>query len=179
MPRLNFKIILYIMGLLLLCNGGFMLLSVIVSWYYNDGVTLELFSSSLLTLIIGTLLMFTTRNHSKRIDKREGYIIVTFGWIFMALSGMIPYLLSEAIPGFTNAFFETMSGYTTTGSTVLSDIEIVPKGVLFWRSLTHWIGGMHRAFCVAQMVVINFKGLYEWMLILSIKSWQELLQVTK
>lgn len=130
------------MGLLLLCNGGFMLLSVIVSWYYNDGVTLELFSSSLLTLIIGTLLMFTTRNHSKRIDKREGYIIVTFGWIFMALSGMIPYLLSEAIPGFTNAFFETMSGYTTTGSTVLSDIEIVPKGVLFWRSLTHWIGGM-------------------------------------
>lgn len=142
MPRLNFKIILYIMGLLLLCNGGFMLLSVIVSWYYNDGVTLELFSSSLLTLIIGTLLMFTTRNHSKRIDKREGYIIVTFGWIFMALSGMIPYLLSEAIPGYTNAFFETMSGYTTTGSTVLSDIEIVPKGVLFWRSLTHWIGGM-------------------------------------
>ena len=142
MPRLNFKIILYIMGLLLLCNGGFMLLSVIVSWYYNDGVTLELFSSSLLTLIIGTLLMFTTRNHSKRIAKREGYIIVTFGWIFMALSGMIPYLLSEAIPGFTNAFFETMSGYTTTGSTVLSDIEIVPKGVLFWRSLTHWIGGM-------------------------------------
>ncbi|WP_327018622.1 TrkH family potassium uptake protein [Croceibacter atlanticus] len=142
MPSLNFKIILYIMGLLLLCNGGFMLLSVIVSWYYNDGVTLELFSSSLLTLIIGTLLMFTTRNHSKRIDKREGYIIVTFGWIFMALSGMIPYLLSEAIPGFTNAFFETMSGYTTTGSTVLSDIEIVPKGVLFWRSLTHWIGGM-------------------------------------
>lgn len=130
------------MGLLLLCNGGFMLLSVIVSWYYNDGVTLELFSSSLLTLIIGTLLMFTTRNHSKRIDKREGYIIVTFGWIFMALSGMIPYLLSEAIPGYTNAFFETMSGYTTTGSTVLSDIEIVPKGVLFWRSLTHWIGGM-------------------------------------
>ncbi len=130
------------MGLLLLCNGGFMLLSVIVSWYYNDGVTLELFSSSLLTLIIGTLLMFTTRNHSKRIDKREGYIIVTFGWIFMALSGMIPYLFSEAIPGFTNAFFETMSGYTTTGSTVLSDIEIVPKGVLFWRSLTHWIGGM-------------------------------------
>ena len=90
MPSLNFKIILYIMGLLLLCNGGFMLLSVIVSWYYNDGVTLELFSSSLLTLIIGTLLMFTTRNHSKRIDKREGYIIVTFGWIFMALSGMIP-----------------------------------------------------------------------------------------
>jgi trk system potassium uptake protein TrkH len=130
------------MGLLLLCNGGFMLLSVIVSWYYNDGVTLELFSSALLTLFIGTSLMFTTRNHSKRIDKREGYIIVTFGWIFMALSGMIPYLISEALPDFTNAFFETMSGYTTTGSTVLSDIEIIPKGVLFWRSLTHWIGGM-------------------------------------
>lgn len=142
MPRLNLKIILYIMGLLLLCNGGFMLLAVMVSWYYGDGVTVQLFSSALITLFIGTLFMFLTRNHSKRIDKREGYIIVTFGWIFMALSGMIPYLMTEAIPTLTNAFFETMSGYTTTGATILSDIEIVPKGVLFWRSLTHWIGGM-------------------------------------
>ena len=130
------------MGLLLLCNGGFMLLAVMVSWYYGDGVTVQLFSSALITLFIGTLFMFLTRNHSKRIDKREGYIIVTFGWIFMALSGMIPYLMTEAIPTLTNAFFETMSGYTTTGATILSDIEIVPKGVLFWRSLTHWIGGM-------------------------------------
>ena len=74
--------------------------------------------------------------------KREGYIVVTFGWLVMALSGTIPYLLTGSIPNFSNAFFETISGYTTTGSTILNDIEILPKGVLFWRSLTHWIGGM-------------------------------------
>jgi len=75
-------------------------------------------------------------------NKREGYIVVTFGWIIMTLSGTLPYLFTESIPSFTNAFFETMSGYTTTGATILNDIEAVPKGVLFWRSLTHWIGGM-------------------------------------
>ena len=75
-------------------------------------------------------------------EEEEGYIVVAFGWIIMSLSGSLPYLLTQAIPDFTNAFFETMSGYTTTGASILNDIEVVPKGVLFWRSLTHWIGGM-------------------------------------
>ena len=130
------------MGLLLLCNGGFMLLATLVSWFYQDGVTLEISTAALITLFIGTLFMFTTRGHSKEVKKREGYIIVTFGWIFMALSGALPYVISESIPRFTNAFFETMSGYTTTGASILNDIEAIPKGILFWRSLTHWIGGM-------------------------------------
>lgn len=130
------------MGLLLLCNGAFMLFAALVSWYYQDGVTLEISAASLITMFSGILLMFFTRGHRKEIKQREGYIVVTFGWIFMALSGTLPYVLSESIPSFTNAFFETMSGYTTTGASILNDIEIVPKGVLFWRSLTHWIGGM-------------------------------------
>lgn len=142
MPRLNYKIISHIMGLLLLCNGGFMLIAALVSWYYQDGVSLQISLASLLTMFCGMLLMFFTRGHEKEIKQREGYIVVTFGWIFMALSGTLPYVISEAIPSFTNAFFETMSGYTTTGSTILNDIESIPEGVLFWRSLTHWIGGM-------------------------------------
>ncbi|MFV8226820.1 TrkH family potassium uptake protein [Christiangramia aquimixticola] len=142
MPKLNYQIILHVMGLLLLCNGGFMLLATLVSWFYQDGVTLEISTAALITLFFGTLLMFTTRGHSKEVKIREGYIIVTFGWIFMALSGSLPYLISEAIPTFTNAFFETMSGYTTTGASILNDIEAIPQGILFWRSLTHWIGGM-------------------------------------
>ncbi|PTX44232.1 trk system potassium uptake protein TrkH [Christiangramia gaetbulicola] len=142
MPKLNYQIILHVMGLLLLCNGGFMLLATLVSWFYQDGVTLEISTAALITLFIGTLFMFTTRGHSKEVKVREGYIIVTFGWIFMALSGSLPYVISESIPGFTNAFFETMSGYTTTGASILNDIESIPKGILFWRSLTHWIGGM-------------------------------------
>lgn len=142
MPKLNLKVILHIMGLLLLFNGGFMLTAVFVSWYYEDGVTLQISAAALLTCFLGTLLMFSTRGHRKELKKREGYIIVTFGWIFMALSGMLPYVISEAIPSFTNAFFETMSGYTTTGASILNDIESIPRGILFWRSLTHWIGGM-------------------------------------
>ena len=119
-----------------------MLLSSLVSLIYKDGVTLEIFLSGIVTLIVGVFLMVSTRNHSKEMNKREGYIVVTFGWIVMALSGTLPYIFTESIPQFTDAFFETMSGFTTTGASILNDIESVPKGVLFWRSLTHWIGGM-------------------------------------
>ena len=119
-----------------------MLIATLMSAIYKDGVTLELFLSGAVTLLIGTFIMMNTRNHRKEMNKREGYIVVAFGWIVMSLSGTLPYLITESIPTFTDAFFETMSGYTTTGASILNDIEVIPKGVLFWRSLTHWIGGM-------------------------------------
>ncbi len=142
MPKLNYKIIFHLMGLLLLFNGGFMMISALVSLLSKDGAALSISSAGLLTIFAGTLLMFITRGHRKEIKKREGYIVVTFGWLFMSLSGMLPYLVSGAIPSVTNAFFETISGYTTTGASILSDIESLPNGILFWRSTTHWIGGM-------------------------------------
>lgn len=123
-------------------NGGFILLSSLVSLIYNDGVTRNLLLGGLITSAIGGLVMYRTKDHKKEINKREGYIVVAFGWIIMSLSGTLPYVLTGVIPEFTNAFFETMSGYTTTGASILNDIESVPYGVLFWRSLTHWIGGM-------------------------------------
>lgn len=95
MYRLNYKIISHIMGLLLLCNGGFMLIATGISFIYKDGVTLEIMMASLATMFIGIILMFLTREHQKEINKREGYIVVTFGWIFMSLSGTLPYLFSE------------------------------------------------------------------------------------
>jgi len=91
------------MGLLLLCNGGFMLVAAIVSRAYKDGATLEITLAGLATLFAGILLMFTTRDHKKEIKKREGYIVVTFGWIFMSLSGTFPYIFTDAIPNFTEA----------------------------------------------------------------------------
>lgn len=123
-------------------NGGFMLLSSLISLIYKDGVSLQIFLAGITTLVVGVIAMVFTKNHNKEMNKREGYIVVSFGWIIMALSGTLPYVFTESIPSFTNAFFETMSGYTTTGASILNDIEAVPKGVLFWRSLTHWIGGM-------------------------------------
>ena len=130
------------MGVLLLFNGGFMLLSALVSLLTKDGVTFELTLSAFSVLFVGVFIMLLSRNHTKQIQKREGYLIVSFGWILMSLSGMLPYLFTGVIPDVSSAFFETMSGYTTTGSSILTDIESVPKGVLFWRSTTHWIGGM-------------------------------------
>ncbi len=140
--KLNFKIIFHLMGLLIMVNGGFMLLATLVSFYYKDGVEKEMLEAGLVTLLIGLILMLLTRNKRKELQKRDGYVIVTFGWIFMSLAGTLPYLFTDSIPSFTDAFFETMSGYTTTGASILNDIEIIPKGVLFWRSITHWIGGM-------------------------------------
>ncbi|WP_224483614.1 TrkH family potassium uptake protein [Robertkochia aurantiaca] len=142
MKRLNTKVIIHLMGLLLLFNGGFMLLSALVSGLYQDGATLEISFAGVATLFIGTLMMYTTRDHDTDIKKREGYMIVSFGWLVMSLSGTLPYLFTGTIPDFTNAFFETMSGYTTTGATIINDIEVLPEGILFWRSTTHWIGGM-------------------------------------
>ena len=140
--KLNIKIILHLMGLLLLVNGAFMIISAGFSLYYSDGVVVQMLAAGIVTLSIGGVLMLSTKQHRKEIKKRDGYIIVTFGWIFMSLAGTLPYIFTGTIPGFTNAFFETMSGYTTTGATILKDIESLPEGILFWRSITHWIGGM-------------------------------------
>ena len=142
MYKINKEIIANLMGVLLLFNGGFMLLSALVSLLTKDGVTFELTLSAFSVLFLGVFIMLLSRNHTKQIQKREGYLIVSFGWILMSLSGMLPYLFTGVIPDVSSAFFETMSGYTTTGSSILTDIESVPKGVLFWRSTTHWIGGM-------------------------------------
>lgn len=96
-----------------------------------------------ITTSIGLLTWYlTSAEKDKELKKKDGYLIVTLGWLFMSLFGSLPYLVSGEIPYFTDAFFETISGYTTTGATVLVDIESVPKGILFWRSLTQWIGGM-------------------------------------
>jgi trk system potassium uptake protein TrkH len=140
--KLNYKVIFHFLGLLLLFNGGFMMLAALMSFAYKDGATFEISMAGLVVLALGGLAMFITKNPNKEMGKREGYIVVTFGWIVMTLSGTMPYLFTEAIPSFTNAVFETISGYTTTGSTILTDIEKLPEGILFWRSLTHWIGGM-------------------------------------
>lgn len=138
----NTRVIINLLGLLTAINGGFMLLALPFSIYYNED-WLSILYASLVAIGAGSAIYFLSKNYEvKDLRKREGYLIVTLGWLCMSFSGTLPYLMSDAIPGFTNAFFETISGYTTTGATILIDIEALPKGVLFWRSLTHWIGGM-------------------------------------
>ena len=140
--RLNVKIIIYLMGILLACNAGFMMLAAIASAIYRDGVTAPLFYAALVTLGIGVVSLVLTRKRDKNLRRKEGYAIVSFGWLVMALSGMLPYLFTGAIPSVSHAFFETISGYTTTGASIIDDLESLPEGILIWRSLTQWIGGM-------------------------------------
>ena len=119
-----------------------MLLATIASWLMKDTVTFEMTVSAFVVMILGGFMMLISRNHEPQIHKREGYLIVTLGWVMMTLTGMIPYILTNTIEDLPSVFFETMSGYTATGSTILTDIESLPAGILFWRSMTHWIGGM-------------------------------------
>jgi len=130
------------MGLLLLFNGLFMLVASGVSLYYEDGAFNGLIQAGIITIFVGSLVFGLTKGHKKEIKKREGFIVVTFGWLVMAFSGTLPYIFTCVTSSFTDAFFETMSGYTTTGATIFNEIEILPESILFWRSLTHWIGGM-------------------------------------
>ena len=142
MKKLNIKIIFQMMGFLLIFNGAFMFISASISLLYEEKAASGIFFAGLVTILVGLLFRFTTKGFKKEVKKREGYIIVTLGWILMSLSGTLPYLFTESIGTLTNAFFETISGYTTTGASILNDIESMPKGILFWRSTTHWIGGM-------------------------------------
>lgn len=140
--RFNFKQIASFSGLLLIINGIFMFLCLPFSIYYEEPIY-PLGLSGLIALLAGGTIWFINRkNENKELKKKDGYLVVIVGWLTMSLFGTFPYLLSGEISNFTDAFFETISGFTTTGASVLTDIESVSKGILFWRSLTQWIGGM-------------------------------------
>lgn len=139
---MNIKIIIRVIGLLMFVEGVAMLLALIVSLIYGESDWWGFVLSSGINILGGSFIIWLTRKASRDIGKREGFIIVSLVWIIFSLLGSLPYLFTGAIPNFTDAFFETMSGFTTTGSSILNDIESLSRGILFWRSLTHWLGGM-------------------------------------
>ncbi|MEN8223739.1 MAG: potassium transporter TrkG [Bacteroidota bacterium] len=157
---INVKVIIRVIGFLLVVEGLFMLSGLPFSIYYCEQECFALLYSGIITIISGGVLWFSTRKHPKNIGRKEGYVIVTVSWIIISLFGTLPFIISGAIPNFTNAFFETISGFTTTGATILTDIESVPKGILFWRSMTHWIGGMGIiVFTVALLPILGIGGM--------------------
>ncbi|MGL5317372.1 MAG: potassium transporter TrkG, partial [Bacteroidales bacterium] len=142
MKPFNWKFVIFIIGILLIIESAFLLISTIVALYYGDHDVRAFIISLLLTLATGGLSLWTCHNHDKDLHRREGYFIVAFSWIALSLFGMLPFILSGSIPSVTNAFFETMSGFTTTGASILNDIDSLPHGILFWRSIIQWLGGM-------------------------------------
>jgi len=158
--KINTKIIVYFLGFLLLINGGFMFLTALLSYIYQDGITNSLLMSGVLVTLVGLAMLILNKNHDKQINKREGYLVVVLGWLAMIFSGTIPYIFTGTIDGFSNIFFETTSGFTATGATIINDVEILPEGILFWRSITHWLGGMGMiVFAIAILPLLGIGGM--------------------
>ena len=156
--RFNLKVIGNIIGILLMINGFLMLTAVPFGIYHVESSWKGILLSSLINSAIGFFLYYSTKNNqNKELRKRDGYLIVTSSWIIMSFFGMLPYLITGQIPGVANAFFETVSGYTTTGATILDDIESLDHGILYWRSLTQWIGGM--GIIVLAVAILPFLGI--------------------
>ncbi|MEA4983946.1 Trk system potassium uptake protein TrkH [bioreactor metagenome] len=138
----NHKLIFRIVGGLLLFEGVFLLSAVLVAKIYKEEIISYFWITSAIAVSLGLLFYFIGRHASPMIGKREGSIIVTSIWLVFSFIGLLPYWLSGSIPSFTDAFFETMSGFTTTGASILNNIESLPNSLLYWRSLTQWIGGL-------------------------------------
>jgi len=158
---MNLRAILNVIGIALIFISLFMIVPVIVSVSYKQPDTIPLATSFVITLVSGAMLYLSTRKHKREeIRHREAFIIVTFTWLMSSLFGSIPFMLTETLHSFTDAFFESMAGFTTTGATVLNDIEAIPKGVLFWRSMTQWIGGMGIiVFAIAVLPMLGTGGM--------------------
>lgn len=154
---INYKVILNFIGFLLILDGLAMMTGIPFSLYYGDNDILVLFLTGSAIFLLGLLLYLFTKNKSKEITKREGYIVVSIGWVVMSLFGALPFVIHGSIPSFTDAFFETMSGFTTTGASILNNIESIPHGLLFWRSLTQWLGGM--GFIVLSLAILPILGI--------------------
>ncbi len=138
---MNWKIILKIQGLLLIILALMMSFSLIFSIYYNQHDTRAILYSIGITLLSGVFFSLAFKS-TDPIKPREAFLVVVLGWVFASIYGALPFYFDGSAGSFINCVFESMSGFSTTGATILTDIDIVPKGILFWRSMTHWLGGM-------------------------------------
>lgn len=139
---INFRFIANIMGRLMLIESIFLFFCIIISLIYKESDGWAFLYSGLITACTGSILAFTIKPKDRILAKKDGYFTVTMVWLVFSIFGSLPYILGGTIPSFVDAFFETMSGFTTTGSSVLDNIETLPHATLFWRSLTQWLGGL-------------------------------------
>ena len=155
----NHRLVAKIQGSLLVIESLFFLLCAVAALYFGENTSIYFLLSFFISLVLGFLALWIGRGSSTLIGKREGSVIVTVTWIIFSFIGLLPYFLSGAIPDFTDAFFETISGFTTTGASILVDIEAMPRSLLLWRSLTHWIGGLGIiVITMAVLPIFGFQG---------------------
>ncbi len=153
----NTRMVFRTMGALLLIESVFMALALGVSLWYGEADSGVFLLSTIITLLAGIMGLLIGRGAESRMGEREGYVIVAMVWVVFSAFGLLPYYLSGQTPTLTDAWFESMSGFTTTGATIIPDLEVITHGLLFWRSLTQWIGGM--GIIVLSIAILPIFGL--------------------
>jgi trk system potassium uptake protein TrkH len=142
MKLINPLLILRILSTILMMETISFLFCLPVVYIYNESGTPFYWSAAITFMISTVFYIISSKADTKKFTNRDGYLVVTIAWILFSALGALPYLISGTIPNFINAFFESTSGFSTTGSSILTDVEVLPYSILFWRSLTHWIGGI-------------------------------------
>lgn len=138
---INYRAVIHILSALLIFLGVALIAPTLIAFFHQEGDFNAFLITIVITQLIGFIGFFSSKT-SRELRPKEGFLIVSVGWLLFALIGALPFRISGFIPSYTDAFFETISGFTTTGASILTNIETLPHGLLFWRSLTHWLGGM-------------------------------------
>ncbi len=155
----NYKTVFYTLGTLQIVLGVFMLIPVLIQLIYNE-LDSGFISASLITIVFGVLFFISNLDHNKNIDLPQAFILTALSWISIAIFGSLPFVFSKLNLNFTDAFFESMSGITTTGSTILVDLDNTPKGILLWRAILQWLGGIGIILmAITLMPIMNIGGM--------------------
>ena len=136
----NYKTVFFTLGILQIILGIFMLLPIIIQFFYSE-IDSSFFGAALVTTIFGILFFLSNLDHDKKLNLQQAFLLTALSWLSIALFGSLPFVFSNVEFSFTNAFFESMSGITTTGSTIIPNLESIPKGILFWRASKHHYDG--------------------------------------
>ena len=155
----NYKTVFFTLGILQIILGIFMLIPIIVQFFYKE-IDSSFFGSSIVTIIFGTLFFLSNLDHDKKLNLQQAFLLTALSWLSIAIFGSLPFVFSSIYFSFTNAFFESMSGITTTGSTIIANLESMPKGILLWRALLQWLGGIGIiVMAITLMPIMNVGGM--------------------
>ncbi len=155
----NYKTVFFTLGILQIILGIFMLIPLIAQFFYKE-IDSSFFGASIVTIIFGTLFFLSNLDHDKKLNLQQAFLLTALSWLSIAIFGSLPFIFSNIGFSFTNAFFESMSGITTTGSTIISNLESMPKGILLWRALLQWLGGIGIiVMAITLMPIMNVGGM--------------------
>ena len=155
----NYKTVFFTLGILQIILGVSMFIPIIVQFFYSE-IDSSFFGSSIVTIIFGTLFFLSNLDHDKKLNLQQAFLLTALSWISIAIFGSLPFVFSSIELSITDSFFESMSGITTTGSTIISDLENAPKGLLLWRAILQWLGGIGIiVMAITLMPIMNVGGM--------------------